>query len=80
MLAETLGLWFLNTKMSFPEGRMCATNVIFQFSVATFFVNLISIPYNAAIIAHEKMAAFAYISIFETLAKLIIATNNNNPP
>lgn len=73
LLAETLGLWFLNTKMSFPEGRMCATNVIFQFSVATFCVNLISIPYNAAIIAHEKMAAFAYISIFETLAKLIIA-------
>ena len=73
LLAETLGLWFLNTKMSFPEGRMCATNVIFQFSVATFCVNLISIPYNAAIIAHENMAAFAYISIFETLAKLIIA-------
>ena len=72
-IAETLGLWFLNEKMVIPNDRMEAANWCFQFSIITFAVNLISVPYNAAIIAHEKMSAFAYISILEALGKLIIA-------
>lgn len=73
LIAEIVGLWFLNTKMNIPTERMEAANWTFQFSVITFVINLISVPYNAAIIAHEKMSAFAYISILEALLKLSIA-------
>lgn len=72
ILAEIVGVWFLNVKMSIPENRMYAANWVFQLSILTFIINLISVPYNAAIIAHEKMSAFAYISILEVVAKLII--------
>lgn len=74
IFAETLGLWFLNYKMNIPELRLGAANWVFQFSILTFIINLISIPYNALIIAHERMQAFAYISIMEALLKLGIAT------
>lgn len=73
VLAETVGLWFLNSKMVIPESRMYAANWVYQLSLLTFVINLISIPYNAAIIAHERMSAFAYISIFEAISKLIVA-------
>ena len=73
LLAETVGLWFLNEKMVIPENRMVAANWCFQFSIITFVINLISVPYNATIIAHERMSAFAYISILEALGKLIVA-------
>lgn len=70
ILLETVGLWFLNYKMNIAIERMTAANWVFQCSVLTFCANIISIPYNAAIIAYEKMSAFAYISIFEAVAKL----------
>lgn len=73
LLAETVGLWFLNDKMNIPDSRMVAANWVFQLSIFTFVVNLISVPYNAAIIAHERMSAFAYISIFEAVGKLVVA-------
>lgn len=72
ILAEAIGVWFLNAKMTIPTDRMYAANWVFQLSILTFIINLISVPYNAAIIAHEKMSAFAYISILEVVAKLII--------
>ena len=73
IVAETLGLWFLNNKMNIPDSRIIAANWVFQFSIFTFVVNLVSVPYNAAIIAHERMSAFAYISIFEAVGKLLVA-------
>lgn len=73
LLLETVGLWFLNYKMVIPADRMVAANWVFQFSVITFAINLWSVPYNASIIAHERMSAFAYISIFDAVAKLFIA-------
>lgn len=73
LLAEIIGIWFLNVKMNIPEMRMEAANWVFQFSILTFAINLISVPYNASIIAHEKMSAFAYISILEAIGKLAIA-------
>ena len=73
LLAEVVGIWFLNVKMNIPEARMAAANWVFQFSVLTFAINLISVPYNACIIAHERMSAFAYISILEAVGKLAIA-------
>ena len=73
LLAELVGVWFLNVKMNIPESRMIAANWVFQLSLFTFAINLISVPYNATIIAHERMSAFAYISIIEALGKLAIA-------
>lgn len=70
ILFETVGIWFLNYEMNIAAERMPAANWVYQCSVLTFLINIISIPYNAAIIAYEKMAAFAYISIFEVVAKL----------
>lgn len=72
VLAEVIGVWFVNNKMVIPEERLFAANCAFQFSVLSFCVTIISVPYNAAIIAHEKMNAFAFISIFEGVAKLLI--------
>lgn len=73
LLAEAVGVWFLNVKMNIPEARVNAANWVFQFSLLTFAINLISVPYNASIIAHERMSAFAYISILEAVGKLSIA-------
>ena len=73
VLIESVGVWFLNAKMTIPEARMTATNWVLQFSIVTFVFNLINVPYNAAIIAHERMSAFAYISILEAVCKLAIA-------
>ncbi len=73
VLIESVGVWFLNAKMNIPESRMVAANWVLQFSIVSFVLGLISVPYNAAIIAHEKMSAFAYISIFEAVGKLAVA-------
>lgn len=73
ILMETIGIWFLNNKMVIPAERLAAANWVFQFSVVTFALNLLSVPYNAVIIAHEKMSAFAYISIVDVSLKLIVA-------
>lgn len=67
---ESFGLWFLNTHLNISPDRMMAANWVFQFSVITFCLSILNTPFNASIIAHEKMSAFAYISIFEAFAKL----------
>lgn len=73
LLVEAVGVWFLNTQMTMPEGREIAANFVLQFALFSFVINLISVPYNAAIIAHEKMDAFAFIGIFEGCANLAVA-------
>lgn len=73
VLVELIGNWFLTYKMVIPVDRLNAAFFVMQCSVVTFVVGLISVPYNAAIIAHEKMSAFAFISILETFTKLGIA-------
>lgn len=72
LLGEIIGGWFLNTHMNIPEGRMDAANWVLQCSLIMFCINLINIPYNACIIAHERMTAFAYVSILEASLKLLI--------
>lgn len=69
-LGEIVGLWFLNYKMNIPAERLEAANWVLQCSLLAFCINLISVPYNACIIAHERMKAFAYVSILEALLKL----------
>ncbi len=70
LLAETIGLWFVNEKLVIPDDRIVAANWVYQFSILTFCVNIIQVPYNAVLIAHEKMNIFAYISILEVLLLL----------
>lgn len=72
VLGEIIGLWFINYKMQIPIVRLNAANWVFQCSLLTFVINLISVPYNACIIAHEQMKAFAFISILEVILKLTI--------
>lgn len=72
IVGELAGSWFLNNKMVIPADRLDAAQWVLHLSILTFMVNLISIPYNALIIAHERMSAFAYVSILEVCLKLII--------
>jgi len=72
ILAETLGLWFLNAKLVIPSARMEAANWVYQFSILSFMVTVMSVPYNATIIAHERMKVYAYVSIVEVILKLIV--------
>jgi O-antigen/teichoic acid export membrane protein len=72
ILAETLGLWFLNTHLNIPPERMNAANWAYQFSILTFIISVLSIPYHALIIAHERMNVYAYVSIVEVSLQLFI--------
>lgn len=72
LLGETIGLWFLYNKMQIPVERMDAAFWVLQCSIASTVVMIVSVPYNACIIAHEKMSAFAYISVLEAILKLVI--------
>lgn len=70
VLAETIGLWFVNNKLNLPVDIMNTVQWIYHFSVLTFLVGIIRVPYNAIIIAHEKMITYAYFSIIEVVLKL----------
>ena len=72
LLGETIGLWFLYNKMQIPADRMDAAFWVLQASIMSAIIMIISVPYNADIVAHEKMSAFAYISILEAVLKLLI--------
>ena len=72
LLAETIGLWFLLTQMNIPDGRMNAAVWCYQFSILTTCVQIIRVPYNACIIAYERMSFYAYISILEVVLRLLI--------
>lgn len=72
VLAETVGLWFMYQEMKIPDDRFNASMWVYQCSVLSTMVMFVSVPYNATIIAHEKMSAFAYISILEVVLKLLI--------
>lgn len=72
LLAETVGLWFLNTQMNIPTERMAAANLVYQFSILTVCISFVQIPYYASVVAYEKMFFFAYIAIIEVILKLLI--------
>lgn len=73
ILCGTVGFWFLNHRLNIAPSRISAANWVLLFSLLTFSVNLVSVPYNAAIVAHERMIAFAYVSILEVALKLGVA-------
>lgn len=73
VLAEIIGTWYLNNCMQIPEARQWAANWVFQFVISSAVFGVLSVPYTAAIIAHEKMSVFAYFSIVEAILKLATA-------
>lgn len=70
VLAETVGLFFVNHKLVIPSERMVAANWIFQLAIFSFLLTLITTPYMACVIAHENMNVYAYISLVEVALKL----------
>ena len=72
VFGETIGLWFINNKLTIPTDRMFAANCVYQFSIVSFVFTVLSAPYNAAVIAHERMSFFAYVSIVDALCKLLM--------
>ena len=72
-LAESLGTWFINQKMTIPPERMEVARLIFHLSVLTMVTGFIAIPFNADIIAHERMGYVALINIIEVALKLGVA-------
>lgn len=73
LVAETIGLYFLNTRLNIPHERLVAANVIYHISIVIAVVDVLSIPYKALIVAHERMGIYAYEAVFQSIAVLIIS-------
>lgn len=74
VVGEIAGFWFINSEMNIPQSRLVAANAVYQCAMLSFFITLITIPYNTLMIAHERMSAFAYIGVFDVLLKLLLIT------
>lgn len=72
IVAETVGVWFVNNKMTIPADRLYAANWVFQASIFAFMFRLFSVTYNASIVSHERMSAFAFIGIADIMLRLLI--------
>ena len=72
LLGETIGLWYVTTQLNIPVGRESATMIVYQISLLTTILTLMRSPYDASVIAYEKMSFFAVISIVDVLLKLLI--------
>lgn len=72
LLAETVGLWFLNVHLVIPTGRIDAANWVYQFSVLTAMISTTQVPYSASIVSHERFTVYAYVGITEVLLRLVI--------
>lgn len=73
VMAETIGLWFVNTKLVIPSVSKAGANIVYQCAILSFIINILRVPYNAAIIAHEKMNIYAIVSIIEAVLLLGVA-------
>ena len=72
VLVESFGMWFVSTRMQIPEGRELAAKWCLHCAALTTFISLMDVPFNSAIVAHEKMSAFAYMTILDAVLKLLI--------
>ncbi len=72
LLAETVGLWFVINKLNIPEGREIAALLVYQFSIITFAISVLQVPFLSSIVAHERMNIYAYLSIYDAIMKLLI--------
>lgn len=73
LLAETFGLWFVYTQLNFPADRTYAAVCVYHFTVVSLCLTLLGIVFNSCIVAHEAMDVFAFLGIFEGIAKLVVA-------
>ncbi len=73
LLAETVGLWFVQNKLTIPETRYEAALWVYQFAIFSFLLSILSVPYNSLLISHERMHIYAYVGVVEVLLKLAIA-------
>lgn len=72
VVSETIGLWFLCNKLVIPENRILAAHIVYQISIVSAMLTITQVPYNASIIAHEKMDIYAYVEILNVALKLLI--------
>ena len=72
IIAETIGLWYLNYKLNIPADRLEAANWVYQFSILTFVMEVITVPYNSILTAFENFKAFAYFDILNTILSLVL--------
>ena len=72
LVGETIGLWIVNTQLIIPSERIYAANIVYQLSLLTCMLSVISVPFNSTIVAYEKMGIYAYISIVNVLLSLIV--------
>ena len=70
--AETLGFWFLNTYLNIPSERMFAANWVYQASILAVMLGIVQTPYNASLMAHERMGVYAYVGMGESILRLLI--------
>lgn len=72
LLAESVGIWFINNKLNIPTERLTAAQIVFQCSLFTAFLSITQVPYNALIIANEKLGIYAYVSVISSVLKLLL--------
>jgi O-antigen/teichoic acid export membrane protein len=72
LFCETIGLWYVNTLLVVPPGRLYAANWVYQFSIISSMLSLTQVPYTAIIIAHERMKIYAWVGMAEALFKLVL--------
>lgn len=73
LIFETIGLWYVNSVMNLPEKRMTEINFLYQFAILSLVLNILTVPFNAFVIAKEHMNSYAVISVVESVLKLVIA-------
>ena len=73
ILTEIIGVWMLENKMVIPEHCIAAAHWVLHFSLFTFFIQLVTVPFRSLIIAYERMSAFAYFGVIEVMLKLAVA-------
>ena len=73
ILGEAVGVWFINSQADIPDDRMLTANWLFQFTMLTFIVSLMTVPFSSLIFAFERMSVFSVISIAECILKFLLA-------
>lgn len=77
LFCETVGLWFVNSKLVIPESRIWATNIVYQFSILSVIISFIYLPFSSLLIAFERMNIWAYVSIAHSALSLLLSISLN---
>lgn len=72
IIAETIGLWFVNNHLNIPSNRMGSANIVYQVAIMSMILGIVKSPFSAAVVAHEKMSIYAYFAIVDVSIKLLI--------